>query len=85
MGKKLKIAFSINDWTYQQLELTTDEFTPEQVFEMLENGEVFTTVQEGGPLMLVKDGRFEKIGIVVSNEPGDGEYFDFELMGTWED
>jgi len=76
----MKIAFSINDWCEQQLELTTDEFTPEEVFAMIQGGDVLTSIQEGGDLVLVDDTGIRTIGTVISSEPGDGEYFDFAIL-----
>jgi len=85
MSKRMRIAFSINDWTEQEIEITNPYYTQEQVFDMLKRGEVLTSIQEGGDLIMVKDGKIEKIGTIVSNEPGDGDYFDHELLNTWED
>ena len=80
MGKQLKIAFSINSWTEQVIELETDEYTQEEVFDMIQNGTALTTIQEGGDVIAFEDGRLKKIGTVVTNEMGDGEYFDHELL-----
>lgn len=80
MSKRMKIAFSINDWTEQELELTTDDYTLEEVFGMLERGEAVTSLQEGGEVLVVEKGELVKVAKVVSNEQGDGSYFDFELL-----
>ena len=84
MSKRMKIAFSINDWTEQEILITSAYYTQQQVFEMMKHGEVFTSIQEGGDLIMVKDGKVEKVGEVVTNEQGDGDFFDYELLNTWE-
>lgn len=78
--KHMKISFSVNDWVEQELELITDDYTPKEIFEMLEQGRVLTSIQKGGDLVMVLDGDIVTIGKVISSESGDGTYFDFELL-----
>jgi len=85
MATRMKIAFSINDWTEQELELTTDDYTPEEVFDMLKQGKALTSVQNGGEVIMVEDNEFITVGKVISSEPGDGTHFDFELIEVMED
>jgi len=85
MAKQLKIAFSINSWTEQVIELETDEYTQEEVLDMLLQGTALTTIQEGGDVLTFADSTLKKIGTVVTNEMGDGEYTDYELLDTLKD
>ncbi len=82
--KSIKISFSINGWVEQQINLTTDEYTPEQVMEMIEAGEVLTSISSTGDLVLVNDGKIKKIGEIVDTVFNDGEMFDFDLNDSWD-
>jgi len=81
----MEIAFSMSGWTTQQIELDPDcEFSQQEVFAMLEEGKVLTSLQANGELLYVADGSLRTLGYVVDNDP-EAEYFDFELKDAWED
>jgi len=84
MAKHLTINFNLSGWNTQVIKLYSDEFTPEEVVDLLNSGHIVTTLQEGGELFLIRGDGFRQIGEVISND-SEGEYFDFELKDEWED
>ena len=83
MTNRIEIAFSIQGWNKQEIEVA-DGIDPQHLYEMLERGEAFTTLQGGGEVLTLRDGHLITLGTVVSNDL-DTEYFDFELKNTWEE
>ena len=78
MAKSFEIRFSAQGWV-KQFVLVQPEFkslTAEELQSMLNKGEAMTTVQEGGLVEIVKDG---KIIAAVDNVENEMEYTDFEV------
>jgi len=84
MAVTITLDFNLHGTIEQQLELADDcQYTPEEVIDMLNCGEAFTGLQEGGDLVLFKHGGFQKIGVIVKSS-SDSEYYDFELQDSWD-
>jgi len=81
MAKRLDVTFSVQGWVKQEIEVA-DGVDPIHVAAMLESGEAFTTIQNGGEVITIADGHVITLGTVVGSDP-DLEYFDFELNQTW--
>jgi hypothetical protein len=78
----MQIVFSMAGWCEQELMIMDDDYSPQDIVDMLNNNQAFTSLQEGGDIIVLnKD--FAAIATIITTEP-EGEYFDFELKNTWE-
>jgi len=73
---KMQVTFSISGTITQEIELFTNLYDIEDVQTMLNNGELLTTIQDDGDIVISNN--FEVIG-VVNEVNSDAEYFDFEV------
>ena len=76
------IVFSMSGWCQQELMITDDDYSPLDIVDMLNNNQAFTSLQEGGEVIVLNK-EFAPIATIVATEP-EGEYFDFELKDSWE-
>jgi len=83
MTNRIEIKFNLQGCNTQQIE-AADGIDPKHLYKMLENGEAFTTVQDGGEVLTIRDGHLITLGTVVSNDL-ETEYFDFKLVDVWEE
>ena len=77
--KTVDITFCVQGYIKQTVELTNDNYTPEQVQDLLDKGEALTTIQEGGNVCLYDaEGNEIVLGKVV-NVDNNLEYDDFDV------
>lgn len=85
MINKIKITFNVIRRAEQEIELANG-FSAATVIDFLAQGDALTTIQEGGDVTVVNANRnFSTIGTIINTELQDAEYFDFELLDTWEE
>lgn len=77
--KTFKVSFNVMGVCNQYIELNDDCGLDEnELADLLESGDVLTSVQEGGDVVLMKDGEFTVIGKVTFVDI-DGEYEMFDV------
>lgn len=77
--KTFKVSFNVMGVCNQYIELNDDCGLDEnELADLLESGDVLTSVQEGGDVVLMKDGKFTVIGKVTFVDI-DGEYEMFDV------
>ena len=77
--KTFRVSFNVMGVCNQYIELNDDcNLTENELADLLEKGDVLTSVQEGGDVVLMADGKFTVIGKVVSADI-DGEYEMFDV------
>ena len=79
--KTVNITFGVQGYVTQKVELTNPDYTPEQIQQLLNEGNALTTIQKGGDLCLyTEDGDEIVLGKIVSVEPTEHlEYDEFEV------
>ncbi len=83
--KRLYITYGVGGWVEQEIQLHTDEYTPEQVIEMLKSGKILTSINAPAPLVVLKDDGFEEIGEIIDSTLEGDNFFDFELHRSWDE
>jgi hypothetical protein len=82
-AREIKISFCVAGSIKQTIRLLNSvKLTPDEIVQGLNDGSILTTIQEGGTVEFLADGK--KIGEVV-NVDNECEYTEFDLERTLED
>ncbi len=79
----IKINFTANGYVDQDILITDENYSPEQVITGLQNDSIVTTMQEGGDVVDVSNGDWYIIGTVVATE-SSLEHRHFDSDGDYE-
>jgi hypothetical protein len=76
MAREITVSFCVGGHVKQNIELSPDcKLTVEEIQEKLDNGKLFTTIQENGELLDVEGNVFGKI----TNVDNHCEYTEFDV------
>lgn len=78
--ERLHISFYIDGVIEQEIQLYTDEYTPEQITKMMDTGEILTSIN--GPLVLIKNGVADIIGEIMDTALESGTLDNFKLNSS---
>ncbi len=79
MARQIGITFNIIGTCEQSIALNDRcPYTPEQVVQMLNDGDAVTSVGDGNAVVDLTNDAWDEIGIVVGSHV-EGEYEDFQL------
>jgi hypothetical protein len=79
MAKKpveFELSFSVQGYVKQIIEIVDPKYTPKKILKGLQQGTIYTTIQEDGNVEIIKNGHV--VGKVV-NVDNECEYFQYEL------
>lgn len=75
---EFKIEFSVQGYISQRVNITAEGWTAEKLQEAMNNGNIITTIQDGGQVLASTENDLIVIGTVVEVD-NNLEYCDYEV------